>query len=55
MDLLLAAYRSKGLEWSRVFLVRCNVGEMPLASCVGAEIGGLQLEEERRLCYVRSW
>ena len=50
--LMLSHARSKGLEWARVYLVRCNAGEMPLTGCVGAEVCGMQLEEERRLCYV---
>jgi superfamily I DNA/RNA helicase len=50
---LLSPWCSKGLEWDRVYLVRCNAGEMPLAGCVGADVSGMQLEEERRLCYVR--
>ena len=49
---MLSHARSKGLEWARVYLVRCNAGEMPLTGCVGAEVCGMQLEEERRLCYV---
>jgi hypothetical protein len=45
-------HHSKGLEWEHVFLVRFNAGEMPLCNNANAELGGLQLEEERRLCYV---
>ena len=45
-------HHSKGLEWEHVFLARFNAGEMPLCNNANAELGGLQLEEERRLCYV---
>ena len=45
-------HHSKGLEWDHVFLVRFNAGEMPLCNNVNAEVDGMTLEEERRLCYV---
>ena len=33
-------------------MVRINAGEMPLCNNVHAELGEMEMEEERRLCYV---
>ena len=45
-------HHSKGLEWTHVYIVRFNAGEMPLCNNVHAELSELEMEEERRLCYV---
>ena len=48
----LATCLSEGLELGCEHMVRINAGEMPLCNNVHADLGELEMEEERRLCYV---
>lgn len=49
---LMTLHSAKGLEFDKVYLVGMEEGLFPSASAINSENPELEVEEERRLCYV---